>query len=201
MSFTAFTNIITILFCIAVLVQSVRMMRSLNQVRGSQLDRTVGALDTATASARSVLAELKQTLSTDGAANVRTLNEAKEVREELNVMVGIANAMAERLIEAASAGSRTEDRPAEAPAKKPAAARSAKRTGTTARKAEKTPRAPKAKAEAPAATADKKPTAPATATPAPARGTAKPSPKSTAKPAARVSRKPSKTPDDAKEMA
>ena len=131
MSFTAFTNIITILFCIAVLVQSVRMMRSLKQVREGQLDRTVGALDIATASARSVLAELKQTLSTEGAANARTLNEAREVREELNVMIGIANAMAERLIEAASAGSRQEaalvsepEKPTKAPRKAPS--RSAK---------------------------------------------------------------------------
>ena len=109
MSFTVFTNVITILFCIAVLIQSVRMMRSLNQVREGQLDRTVGALDTATAKALGVLSELKATLSTEGAANARTLGEAREVREELRVMIGIANAMAERLIEAATS------RPAEAP--------------------------------------------------------------------------------------
>lgn len=111
MSFTAFTNIITILFCLAVLIQSVRMMRSLDQVRESQLDRTVGALDTATTKARSVLSEMKLILSTEGTANARTLNEARDVREELNVMVGIANSMAERLIEAASAGSRKDPGP------------------------------------------------------------------------------------------
>lgn len=119
MSFTAFTNIITILFCLAVLVQSVRMMRSLDRVRESQLDRTVGALDTATAKARSVLSELKETLLTEGAANAQALGEAREVREELNVMVGIANAMAERLIEAASAGSRNEAEPVPGPAETP----------------------------------------------------------------------------------
>ena len=134
MSFTAFTNIITILFCIAVLVQSVRMMRSLKQVRESQLDRTVGALDTATAKARSVLSELKDTLTTEGAANTRALGEAREVREELNVMVGIANAMAERLIEAASTGSQPE---APAPKAAPPARSRGQKAKTTNAKAGK----------------------------------------------------------------
>ena len=131
MSFTAFTNIITVLFCVAVLVQSVRMMRSLKQVREGQLDRTVGALDAATASARAVLSELKQTLSTEGAAHARTLNEAHAVREELNVMIGIANAMAERLIDAASAGSRTDIKPGSTPDKSPGARKAQPRSAKT----------------------------------------------------------------------
>ncbi len=102
MSFTTFTNVITILFCFAVLVQSVRMMRSLKQMREGKLDQTVLAMDNATAQARSVLSGLRETLSIEGPANSRVLNEAREIREELNVMIGIANAMAERLIDAAS---------------------------------------------------------------------------------------------------
>jgi len=123
MTFTAFTNVITILFCLAVLVQSVRLARSLRQVRESQLDRTVGALDDATARARGVLSEMKATLSTEGAANAVSLREAKEVREELHVMVGIANAMAERLMEAASAASHSDAKAAAKPAQPPKAAR------------------------------------------------------------------------------
>lgn len=102
MSFTTFTNVITILFCLAVLVQSVRMMRSLKQMREGQLDQTVLAVNNATAQARSVLSGLRETLSTDGVANFRALGDAREIREELNVMIGIANAMAERLMDAAS---------------------------------------------------------------------------------------------------
>lgn len=128
MSFTVLTNIITILFCLAVLVQSMRMMRSLKQVREGRLDHTVAALDTATASARSVLADLKQTLSIEGTANARTLGEAREVREELNIMVGIANAMAERLMEAASTGSHSSAAPVAEPAKPSRTARPARRT-------------------------------------------------------------------------
>lgn len=102
MSFTAMTNLITILFCMAVLVQSVRLMRSLKQVREVGLEDTVGALDVATAQARTVLNGLRQTLATDGTANLRALGEAREIRDELDVMVGIANAIAERLLETAS---------------------------------------------------------------------------------------------------
>lgn len=108
MSFTAMTNIITILFCMAVLVQSVRLMRSLKQVREVSLNDTVSALDTATVQARAVLDGLRRTLSTDGTANMRALAEAREVRDELDVMVGIANAIAERLLETASTGHTTE---------------------------------------------------------------------------------------------
>lgn len=130
MSFTVFTNVITVLFCIAVLIQSVRMMRSLKQVREGQLDRTVGALDTATAKAQAVLSELKQTLSIEGTANARALGDAREVREELNVMIGIANAMAERLIEAASSVSRQEAAAAVTSAKPSKAIRPPRARGT-----------------------------------------------------------------------
>ena len=150
MTFTAFTNIITILFCLAVLVQSVRLTRSLKQVRESQLDRTVGALDLATAKARGVLSELKDTLSTEGAANALSVGEAKEVREELHVMVGIANAMAERLMEAASAGSRNDAKPAAAPVKSSSAARPARSRSAK-------PKPPKADASAQAKASSPKP--------------------------------------------
>jgi|TARA_R100000049_G_C1951378_1_gene99481 hypothetical protein len=145
MSFTVFTNVITVLFCIAVLIQSVRMMRSLKQVREGQLDRTVGALDLATSKAQSVLSELKQTLSIEGTANARALGDAREVREELHLMIGIANAMAERLIEAASVGSAQETKAATAPTKTAKATRPARTRGTrpTQSKAD-TPKATKA---------------------------------------------------------
>jgi len=146
MSFTVFTNIITVLFCVAVLIQSVRMLRSLKQVREGQLDRTVLALETATAKAHGVLSEMKQTLSTEGAANSHALAEARDVREELHVMIGIANAMAERLMEAASAGSQAEAAPE--PAKKPKAQTARARTAPTQRSRAKPTKAASTKARA-----------------------------------------------------
>jgi hypothetical protein len=103
MSFATFINIITVIFCLAVLVQSVRMMRSLEAVKGAALPQMIKALDTATGQASQVLSDLKQTLRTDGAANARALAQAEEIRDELGVMIGIANASADRLVETASA--------------------------------------------------------------------------------------------------
>jgi len=103
MGFATFINIITVIFCLAVLVQSVRMMRSLEAVKGAALPQMIQALDTATRQASQVLSDLKQTLRTDGAANARVLAQAEEIRDELGVMIGIANASADRLVETASA--------------------------------------------------------------------------------------------------
>ena len=139
MSFTAFTNVITILFCLAVLVQSVRLLRSLKQVREAQLDRTVGALDTATGKARAVLSELKGVLTKDGAANLRAVSEAREVREELNMMIGIANTMADRLVEAASSKAADEGQePASAPAQAAAKTRTTRPRTTKPKKTKPT---------------------------------------------------------------
>jgi 23S rRNA maturation mini-RNase III len=71
MSFATFTNIIVIFIGAAVLVQSVRMMRSFRAVKDGGLKQMVEALDKATGQARLVLADLKDTLRTEGAANAR----------------------------------------------------------------------------------------------------------------------------------
>ena len=99
MSFAVFTNLIVILLCAAVLVQSVRMMRSFRAVKDGGLQSVVEALDKSTAQARAVLSDLKDTLRTDAAANARVVAEGEAMREELAVMVGIANAVAERIME------------------------------------------------------------------------------------------------------
>lgn len=101
MSFEILTSVATMIFCSAVLVQSVRMMRSLRAVKEGALSDVVGALDASTAQARIVLSELRQTLH-DCAGSARTLANGKEIAEELSVMIGIANATAERLVDAAA---------------------------------------------------------------------------------------------------
>lgn len=102
MSFATLANIATMFFCVAVLVQSVRMMRSLKTVKDGALTDVVQALDKSTAGARAVLVELKASLG-ECAGHTRVLGEAKDMAEELSVMIGIANASAERLVEVASA--------------------------------------------------------------------------------------------------
>ncbi|WP_380874019.1 hypothetical protein ACFB49_45300 [Sphingomonas sp. DBB INV C78] len=120
MTFATFINILLMLLCVAVLVQSARMIRSFDAIKSGDLGETVKQLDNATAQARAVLAELKTILATDGAASVRTIQSGESLRDELSVMVGIGNAVAERIMDAAAvAGERSKESEAAAPAKAP----------------------------------------------------------------------------------
>jgi len=103
MNFATLTNIATALFCAAVLVQSVRMMRSLKVVKDGALTEMVDALDKSTAQARAVLSEMKAILGGEYIANAKLVEEARTMRDELGVMIGIADASAERIVDAASA--------------------------------------------------------------------------------------------------
>lgn len=102
MTFATMTNLLTMILCIAVLVQSVRMIHALKTVRGGELLGVVDALDASTAQARVVLANLMEVLRVDCAAGSRTIGEGKSMLDELTLMTGIANAAAERIVGAAS---------------------------------------------------------------------------------------------------
>ena len=119
MTFATLTNIILILLCGAVLVQSVRMMRSFETVKNGGLKDTVEALDKATSQARLVLGDLKDTLRSEGAATARSVAKGEEMREELTVMVGIANAVAERIVQTVEASPKPHREPAQKPDSKP----------------------------------------------------------------------------------
>jgi len=103
MTFTLITNFACMILCCAVLVQSMRLMRSLRAVKDGSLGQVVQSLDKATGLARAVLSDMKVTLGRDAAANAATLDEAKAIRDELNVMIGIGDAIAERIASASSA--------------------------------------------------------------------------------------------------
>jgi hypothetical protein len=105
MSFATVTNIATMILCIAVLIQAVRLMRALETVRGGALTEMIAALDVSTLEARRVLARLTELMRGDLATTSRTLVEGKAMVEELAIMTGIANAVAERIVDAASAAS------------------------------------------------------------------------------------------------
>ena len=115
MTFATISNIITIIFCSAVLVQSVRMIRCLRDVKGEAFGNMVTALDRSTAQARTVLGELRETLRIDAAANAKVIASGVAMREELTVMAGIADAVAERIVEAV--GKTTPPPPPSPPAK------------------------------------------------------------------------------------
>jgi hypothetical protein len=100
MSFALLANVLTMIFCMAVLVQSVRMMRSLRTVKDGALTEVVTALEKATVGARSVLSEMKSTLGTDCAQHARLVEQARDLRDELSDMIGIADAACERVVNA-----------------------------------------------------------------------------------------------------
>jgi len=102
MSLALLANALTMIFCMAVLVQSVRMMRSLRTVKDGALTETVNALEKATAGARAVLADMKTTLGTDCAKNARLVDQARDLRDELSDMIGIADGACERIVNAVS---------------------------------------------------------------------------------------------------
>lgn len=101
-------NLMTSILCAAVLVQSVRMARRLNTVKDGDLPRMVAALDNATGEARAVLSELKRTLGTDCAQHARQVEHARELRDELEIISGIGNAAAERILAAMGQANGTE---------------------------------------------------------------------------------------------
>lgn len=122
MTFAMLSNILTMMFCAAVLVQSVRMIRCLRAVKGVAFGTMVAALDASTAEARAVLDDLRETLRVDCAANARVIATGTAMREELTVMAGIADAVAERIVEAVEKTS-----PTRAPARSKARAKPAQR--------------------------------------------------------------------------
>jgi hypothetical protein len=98
MSLAILANVLTMILCMAVLVQSVRMMRSLRTVKDGALTDVVGALEKATAQARAVLSDMKATLGTECAQNARLVGQARDLRDELSDMIGIADSACERIV-------------------------------------------------------------------------------------------------------
>lgn len=98
MSLSATLNIMTMIFCFAVLVQSLRMMRSLRTVKDGALTQVVQVLEKATADARAVLFDMKMTLERDGAENARAIEQGRALRDELLTIVPLADAAAERIV-------------------------------------------------------------------------------------------------------
>jgi hypothetical protein len=102
MTFASLTNLVVACLCLGVILQSVRMIRNIRLIQTGDLGDTIKSLDRATAQARAVLGELKDVLVTDGAANARTIATGETLRDELSVMIGIGNAVADRIMDAAS---------------------------------------------------------------------------------------------------
>ena len=115
MTYAIMSQLLLGILCVGVMVQTVRLMRRLALIADGRLGEAVSALDSATREARTVLSGLRQALGGDGAAVARDVMAARALSEELRVMIGIADAMAERLAES---GSSSEAPPTPAPRKR-----------------------------------------------------------------------------------
>lgn len=102
MTFVTLINAIMIVLCVAVIVQTMRMAKSLRDIRTSALNESVARLEHATDQARAVLGHMKTLLATEVVAQGRAVAASEALRDELSVMVGIGNAVAERIVEAAA---------------------------------------------------------------------------------------------------
>lgn len=107
MTYQIAANVLTMLLCTAVVVQSMRMMRSLNALKRNDLGQMVSALDQSTVQARLVLSELKGTL-TQYSSRAGDTARAKAISDELRMMIDIADSTAERLVDAAAVARRAE---------------------------------------------------------------------------------------------
>ncbi|MPS71221.1 DUF6468 domain-containing protein [Novosphingobium aerophilum] len=140
MTFTTVINVALILLCVSVLVQSARMSRRLRIMRDTQLADSVTQIDRATNQARIVLGDLKRVLATDGKAQASAIAAAEEIRDELSLMVGIGNAVADRIMDAAAQTPRVEEKAPKkrAPAKPRTAAKTAAKPASRAKAAGRT---------------------------------------------------------------
>lgn len=84
MTIAQMSNILVIILCSAVLVQSVRLMRAFRAMKRGALTDTVGALDRATREARQVLGELKDRLE-ECSDHAAALARGRTLLDELDV--------------------------------------------------------------------------------------------------------------------
>jgi hypothetical protein len=93
-------NFVLMILCIAVLIQTARLMRSVRALRSTDFKGTIVALDKSSEEARQVMQEMKEALSGCVLANKLTLSKSQDLRDELSFMSDLANSSADRVIEA-----------------------------------------------------------------------------------------------------
>lgn len=105
MTFATIINVILSGLCVIVVVQSLRVVKGMREIRELSLDKAVTQIDAATTRAQAVLTELKMVLGSTTAVQNRAIVEGEALRDELELMIGIGNSVADRITEAATAQS------------------------------------------------------------------------------------------------
>mgnify|MGYP003584988345 CR=1 FL=1 len=151
MTFVTFSNAMMMLLCVAVIVQTLRVSKSIRDLRSVSLGDSVVQLERATGQARAVLGELKVLLANEAVAQSRGAANSEALRDELAVMVGIGNSVADRIMEAVAAqngAKETESAAKEASARRQGSRKARSRSAPGRRKA---PAVPSVSAEMPVA--------------------------------------------------
>ena len=94
---TAF-NVILMILCAAVLVQTARLMRNIKALRSTDFKAMILAMDRSAEEARQVIVEMKETLGGCVAANNLSMKASQDLRDELSLITDLANAAADRII-------------------------------------------------------------------------------------------------------
>lgn len=149
MTFVTFSNAMVMLLCVAVIVQTLRVSKSIRDLRAISLNDSVAQLERATGQARAVLGELRTLLANEAVAQSRGAANSEALRDELAVMVGIGNSVADRIMEAVAA--QNEVKAEEAAAKEASVRRQRKPRSRSASGRRKAPAMPSVTAEMPVA--------------------------------------------------
>ena len=149
MTFVTFSNAMVMLLCVAVIVQTLRVSKSIRDLRAISLNDSVAQLERATGQARAVLGELRTLLVNEAVAQSRGAANSEALRDELAVMVGIGNSVADRIMEAVAA--QNEAKAEEAAAKEASVRRQRKPRSRSASGRRKPPAMPSVTAEMPVA--------------------------------------------------
>jgi len=149
MTFVTFSNAMVMLLCVAVIVQTLRVSKSIRDLRAISLNDSVAQLERATGQARAVLGELRTLLANEAVAQSRGAANSEALRDELAVMVGIGNSVADRIMEAVAA--QNEAKAEEVAAKEASVRRQRKPRSRSASGRRKAPAMPSVTAEMPVA--------------------------------------------------
>ena len=90
-------NVLTMVLCCGVLLQSWRMSQLLKRFRTADFPAMVTGITGATEEAEAVLERLRALLANAAEPKLKAIATADRIADELGVMIGLANASADRL--------------------------------------------------------------------------------------------------------
>lgn len=111
------TSMILIVLCSGVMFQTLRLTKLLRDMRPSEFAKIIAPIDQSTAASRAMLDELRLSLAAEAEEQAATLESSMKVRreldalrEELSIIIGVGDSVADRIT--AAIGAATPTKPA-----------------------------------------------------------------------------------------